>query len=76
MPIRTCLVTGEKKEQKEFLRFTVQEGKIVFDGKKKYSGRGGYVVNKPDVIEKLTSKKMMGKICHFLKVKRIEGRES
>ncbi|MCF7906133.1 DUF448 domain-containing protein [Candidatus Gracilibacteria bacterium] len=72
-PIRTCLVTGEKKEQKEFLRFTMQKGVIVFDEKKKNPGRGGYVVNDSEVIEKLKSKKLYGKVCHFLKGKRIEG---
>ena len=63
-------------EQAKLLRFTVQEGKIVFDptdfevpdfplGETPGQGRGGYVIPDTDAIAKLP--KMKGKIEHFLK---------
>ena len=69
-PIRTCLVTGQKHEKKDLLRFVINEGVLVFDQKQKLPGRGGYVLATEKNLEKL--KKLGGKICHFLKVKRVE----
>lgn len=66
MPIRTSLVTGKKYEQTELLRFTLQNDEIVFDEKIKNPGRGGYVENDPELIEKLKSPKLKGKVRHFL----------
>jgi len=61
MPIRTCLVTGQKKEQKDLLRFTLQEGEVVFDeGKKKNAGRGGYVFPNEENKERLKKIKKSG----------------
>lgn len=65
MPIRTCLVTGQKLEQSCMCRFTIVKGGIVFDEDTKNSGRGGYVVNEPQAIEKLP--KLKKKIAHFMK---------
>ncbi len=70
MPTRTCIVTGQKREKSELLRFVVQDGKLVFDRMQKISGRGGYVLETPENLEKL--KKLGGKICHFLKVKKVD----
>ena len=70
MPIRTCFVTGQKIEKSELLRFVVQDGKFVFDRKQSAPGRGGYVLETVKNLEKL--KKLGGKICHFLKVKKID----
>lgn len=63
MPIRTCLVTGQKYEKHELLRFTIVDGQLVFDPDQKMPGRGGYVHQ--DVVSKLP--KMRGKVAHFLK---------
>ncbi|MCF7917921.1 DUF448 domain-containing protein [Candidatus Gracilibacteria bacterium] len=73
MPIRTCFVTGEKKEQSELFRFIICEGKLHFDEKKPAFGRGGYVSKSLEALEKLP--KIKGKISHFLKVKDFEIRE-
>lgn len=70
MPIRTCMVTGQKQEKSSLLRFVVIDGKILFDRKQKFQGRGGYVVETEVNLQKL--KKLGGKICHFLKVKKVE----
>jgi len=65
MPVRTCLVTGEKREQHELLRFVVQDGKLVFESdEKKLPGRGGYVLPDLKTLEKLP--KLQKKIAHFL----------
>jgi len=63
MPIRTCLVTGQKYEKCELLRFTIVDGQLVFDLDQKMPGRGGYV--HLDVVGQLP--KFRGKIAHFLK---------
>lgn len=86
MSIRTCLVTSKKEEPKKLLRFTIREGKLVFDdeivfspdssgvrtGKKtkKNPGRGGYVMNDPEILKKLPH--MRGKIQYYLKVKNLK----
>lgn len=71
-PMRTCLVTGKKLPKKQLLRFVVQEGSIVFDEKALLSGRGGYVQNIPEIIEKLNSPKVKKKIAYFMKGKNRE----
>ena len=37
MPIRTCLVTGQRLDQSKLLRFTIREGEIVFDPNEYFS---------------------------------------
>ncbi len=69
MPTRTSLITGKKYEQNELLRFTLQNGEILFDEKIKNPGRGGYVENTPNLIEKIKSPKLKGKVQHFLRKK-------
>ncbi len=70
MPIRTSIVTGQKKEQSEFLRFTIQGGLLVFDGDVKNKGRGGYVEKDEKLIQKLP--KLKGKIKYRLRVKSVK----
>lgn len=70
---RTCLVTKQKADPKDLLRFTVIEGQLIFDGRAKAPGRGGYVIKDANAIEKLP--KMAGKIAYFLKVKKVEVSE-
>ncbi len=65
IPIRTCLVTGQKAEQSAFFRFTVRDGMLVFDDQKKYSGRGGYVIKDEKALEKLSH--LEKKLTHFLR---------
>lgn len=67
---RTCLVTKTKAHPGAFLRFTVQNGQLVFDTIKKAPGRGGYIVKDIKALEKLP--RLSGKIAYFLKVKKAE----
>jgi len=83
MPIRTCLVTGQALEQDQLLRFTVQDGAIVFDpnayftsnspeesvmiGSTVGQGRSGYVIKDQKALKKIPH--MKGKINHFMKCK-------
>jgi len=72
MPIRTCLISNKKVEKSAFLRFTVQNGTLQFDGKKQVPGRGGYVFPTVENLEKFKSPKIKGKLLHFLKVKSVK----
>ena len=67
---RTCLVTKTKAHPSAFLRFTIQNGQLVFDGEVKAAGRGGYVIKDVSALEKLP--KLAGKVAYFLKVKKVE----
>lgn len=70
MSIRTCLVTRKKSDPKNFYRFTVQSGKLVFDsGKQKNSGRGGYIEKSEKSLDRLLH--LAKKIKHFLKEDRV-----
>jgi predicted RNA-binding protein YlxR (DUF448 family) len=67
MPIRTSIVSGKKDNQTSFWRLTIQDQKLVFDGKKKNSGRGIYLEKNINLIKKLL--KLKGKISYILKEK-------
>ena len=67
---RTCLVTKAKAPATALLRFTVQNGVLVFDENSKNPGRGGYVIKEISALEKLP--KLSGKIAYFLKVKSVK----
>jgi predicted RNA-binding protein YlxR (DUF448 family) len=67
---RTCLVTKTKAHPDALLRFTVQNGGLVFDRDHKAEGRGGYVIKDKAALAKLP--KLAGKIAYFLKVKKVE----
>ncbi len=64
---RTCLVSNQVTATERLLRFTVQEGQLVFDRDQKNSGRGGYIKKDPDLIKKLP--KLSGKINYKLGLK-------
>ena len=74
MNLRTCIVTNKKYTSRALLRFTVQDGVLLFDEyistKNKFLkniGRGGYVFRDEKLIMKLP--KMKGKINYKLKIK-------
>ncbi len=69
MPIRTSIITGKKDEQKNFWRFTCQDGVLVQDGKTPNPGRGIYTEKDPELCKKLP--KLRGKIAYKLGVKKI-----
>jgi predicted RNA-binding protein YlxR (DUF448 family) len=76
MPIRTCLISNKKVEKSTFLRFTIQNGFLKFDGQKPRNGRGGYVLPTIENLEKIKSPKIKGKILHFLKIKNLKIEEN
>ena len=75
IPTRTCLVTGKKLSPSQLLRFTIRDGKLVFDKDldRPAEGRGGYVENSTEALDKLKNNpKLKGKISHFMKVGKFE----
>lgn len=52
-PLRKCVVTQEMKPKKELIRVVRSpEGEVFVDPSSKKSGRGAYIANDRDVIEK------------------------
>ncbi len=60
IPLRTCVVTGEKLPKKELLRIVrTPEGKIETDLTGKVNGRGAYIKASLDVLELAKKKKAL-----------------
>ena len=63
-PLRTCLITRERLPKNKLLRIvkTKNQG-VIFDSTGKMNGRGAYIKNDIQVIEKAKQKKLLSK--HF-----------
>jgi len=62
---RKCVLTGEVKSRDDLLRFTLlRDGTVVPDMNKKLDGRGFYISNSKQLIEKLLIKNPLNKILH------------
>ena len=62
IPMRTCVVTGEKLEKKELIRIVrTKEGKVIIVETGKVNGRGAYLKLSLDVIEKAEKTKILNK---------------
>lgn len=60
IPMRTCVVTGEKCEKKDLLRVVRNnEGHVFVDDTLKANGRGAYLKKDKDVIEKARKTKVL-----------------
>lgn len=60
VPMRTCVVTHEKYPKKELIRVVrTPEGKVAIDLKGKANGRGAYLKNDKEVIEKAKKTKVL-----------------
>jgi len=60
IPMRTCLVTGEKLPKKELVRVVrTPEGNVVVDLTGKANGRGAYLKLSLEVIEKAMKTKIL-----------------
>ena len=60
IPMRTCVVTGEKCEKKDLLRVVRNnEGQVFVDDTLKANGRGAYLKKDKDVIEKARKTKIL-----------------
>ena len=68
MPTRTCLICRKKADSSAFFRFSVVGGELVFDsGKRKNTGRGGYICRDEKQLDALLTPKIAQKIGYFLK---------
>lgn len=62
IPMRTCVVTREKKEKKDLLRIVrTPEGEVTVDLTGKSNGRGAYITKDIDVLEKAKKNKALEK---------------
>lgn len=60
IPLRQCVACRELKEKKQMLRLVKNaEGKIFLDFSGKASGRGAYVCDQSECIERLKAKRMI-----------------
>ena len=58
---RKCIVSGEVKEKSELLRFVDEQGHLVPDFQKKLKGKGIYVTNSKQMLQKAVEKKLFTK---------------
>ena len=60
IPMRTCVVTGEKMPKVELTRIVrTTDGTVIIDDKGKVNGRGAYITLNLDVIEKARKSKVL-----------------
>lgn len=63
IPLRQCIACRELKPKREMLRVVKNsDGKIFIDFSSKASGRGAYVCDNPECIQKLKKKKILNKV--------------
>lgn len=62
IPMRTCVVTGEKLEKKELIRIVrTPEGNVIVDETGKANGRGAYLKLSLEVILKAQRSKILNR---------------
>lgn len=62
IPMRTCVVTKEKREKKDLLRIVrTPEGEVIIDLTGKSNGRGAYITKSIEVLEKAKKTKVLDK---------------
>ncbi len=62
IPLRKCVVTGERFEKKQLLRVVkTPNGEVIFDPSGKANGRGAYVSKNKGVIDKAKKTNILGK---------------
>ena len=62
IPMRTCVVTGEKLEKKELIRVVrTPEGTVIVDETGKANGRGAYLKKDIETFEKAEKSKILNK---------------
>ena len=62
IPQRTCIGCGEKKDKKDLIRIVKdKEGKISIDKTGRANGRGAYICDKIDCLEKAIKSKKLEK---------------
>ena len=62
IPMRTCVITGEKLEKKELIRVVrTPEGTVIVDETGKANGRGAYLKKDIETFEKAEKSKILNK---------------
>ena len=62
IPMRSCVITGEKLPKKELIRVVrTPEGDIVIDESGKANGRGAYLKKSVEVFDKAKKSKLLNK---------------
>ena len=62
IPMRTCVITGEKLPKKELIRVVrTPEGNVIVDETGKANGRGAYLKKDLETFEKAEKTKMLNK---------------
>ena len=62
IPMRTCVITGEKLEKKELIRVVrTPEGTVIVDESGKANGRGAYLKKDIETFEKAEKSKILNK---------------
>ena len=62
IPMRTCVVTGEKLEKRDLIRVVrTPELKVIIDDTLKMNGRGAYLKKDIEVIEKAKKSKILNR---------------
>ena len=63
LPLRTCMGCNEKKPKKELIRIVKnKENNILVDNTGKMEGRGTYICNNIDCLEKVKKNKRIEKV--------------
>ena len=62
IPMRSCVITGEKLPKKELIRVVrTPEGNVVVDNSGKANGRGAYLKKSVETFEKAQKSKILNK---------------
>ena len=62
VPMRTCVITGEKLPKKELIRVVrTPEGNVIVDETGKANGRGAYLKKSIETFEKAEKSKVLNK---------------
>ena len=62
IPMRSCVVTGEKLPKKELIRVVrTPEGKVIVDESGKANGRGAYLKKSIETFEKAEKSKILNR---------------
>lgn len=62
IPMRSCVITGEKLPKKELIRVVrTPEGSVIVDYSSKANGRGAYLKRDIEVFEKARKSKILNK---------------
>lgn len=64
-PVRSCIACKARRDKQDLLRVVrTPEGAIVFDRTGKQNGRGAYVCDTVECVEKCLKKRLLNKVFH------------